>query len=67
MIKNTPKLNDFVKRDYDHVTVSFNAGTYTETFTFKTGGASGETVGTVIIVYTDATKAQLATVDATWI
>lgn len=34
----------------------------TDTWTFKTGGAGGTTVATVVITYTDATKAVISNV-----
>lgn len=34
----------------------------TDTWTFKTGGAGGTTVATVVITYTDATKATISNV-----
>lgn len=37
----------------------------TETYTFKTGGSGGTTVATVVIVYTDATRADISTVTKT--
>lgn len=51
-----------VKQDYDYVGVTWTVGTFTEVFLFKKGGASGTTVTTVTVVYTDATKEQLASV-----
>lgn len=42
--------------------VSLATGSNTDTYTFKTGGAGGSTVGTVTITYTDATKATISTV-----
>lgn len=35
----------------DYVGRGWNAGTFTEVWTFKTGGAGGTTVGTITIVY----------------
>ena len=37
----------------------------TETYTFKTGGASGTTVGTIIVVYTDSTLATISSAERT--
>lgn len=37
----------------------------TETYTFKSGGASGTTVATVVIVYTDSTRTDISTVTKT--
>jgi hypothetical protein len=45
---------------HDAVTASF--GATTDTYTYKTGGVSGTTVSTVVITYTDATKAVLQSV-----
>lgn len=36
--------------------------TTTDTWVFKTGGASGQTVATVVIAYTDASKATISSV-----
>lgn len=49
---------------YDYVSVAYPIAT-TETYTFKTGGSGGNTVATVTIVYTDATKENLSTVTRT--
>ena len=51
------------KEDYDYVDVQQTNST-TETFVFKLGGSGGTTVQTIVIVYTDATKANIDTV--TW-
>ena len=37
----------------------------TETYVFKTGGSGGTTVKTIVIVYTDSSKANLDTVTVT--
>jgi len=55
-------LTDLVGAAYNYVGVTWNAGTFTEVFTFKTGGSGGTTVATITVVYTDATKEQLASV-----
>jgi hypothetical protein len=49
--------------DYDFVDVQQTNST-TETYVFKTGGSSGTTVQTIVLVYTDSTKANINTV--TW-
>lgn len=67
MINNLPQIGSIIKRDYDYVGVGWTPGTFTEVFTFKKGGASGIAVGTVTLVYTDATKGQLASVTALWV
>jgi hypothetical protein len=48
---------------YDYV--SLGIVTDTETYTFKTGGAGGTTVAVIVIVYTDATRADISTVTRT--
>lgn len=50
---NIPKY-DFVGATYPD--------SVTEVYTFKTGGSGGVTVGTLTVVYTDATKASLLSV-----
>jgi hypothetical protein len=49
---------------FDYVALVVAPAT-TETYTFKVGGASGNLVATVVIVYTDATKAVISTVTKT--
>ncbi len=46
---------------YDYIGVAY-PDSVTETYTYKTGGSSGTTVGTLTIVYTDSTKASLTSV-----
>lgn len=48
---------------FDYVSMSINSAT--ETYTFKVGGASGNTVATVVIVYTDSTRVDISTVTKT--
>lgn len=50
-------------KDFDYVDVQQTNAT-TETYVFKTGGSGGTTVQTIVVVYTDATKANIDTV--TW-
>lgn len=45
---------------YDYASLA-QAST-TDTWTFKLGGASGTVVGTLLITYTDSTKATISTV-----
>lgn len=40
---------------YDYIEATY-PDTVTEIYVFKTGGSGGVTVGTITIVYTDATK-----------
>jgi hypothetical protein len=46
---------------YDFLSVAYPDAT-TETYTFKTGGASGTTSAIVTVVYTDSTKENLSSV-----
>lgn len=48
-----------VTQPYDYISDSWNAGTFTETFVYKKGGASGTVVGTLVVVYDSATKEQM--------
>jgi hypothetical protein len=50
---------------YDYVSMALSAADTTETYTFKTGGAGGATVNTVVIVYTDNTRTVLVSVTKT--
>ena len=56
--------NTLITKNYDYVSVSYDSATQ-ETYTFKSGGSGGTTVATVVIVYTDATKANISTVTKT--
>jgi hypothetical protein len=49
---------------YDYV-VMVESPAGTETYTFKSGGSGGTTTNTVVIVYTDASKANISTVTKT--
>lgn len=42
--------------------VSLTQAATTDTYTFKTGGAGGTTVQTIVITYTDSTKQTISTV-----
>jgi len=44
--------------DYDYVAVTYPSTTQ-EVYTYKSGGVSGTTVGTLTITYTDSTKSNL--------
>lgn len=46
--------------NFDYVSLGIVSAT--ETYTFKSGGASGTTVATVTVVYTDATRTDISTV-----
>jgi len=56
--------NVLVEEKYDYVAITYPDGT-TEVYTFKSGGASGDTVATVTLVYTDTSKDNLSTVTKT--
>ena len=45
----------------DYIAVGYPDAT-TETYTYKTGGSGGTTVGVVTVVYTDSTKANISSV-----
>ena len=45
--------------DYDYIAVTYPTAT-SEVYTFKSGGASGTTVSTVTLEYTDSTKEDLS-------
>lgn len=51
----------FALPDYDYLAVTYPTAS-SEAYEFKTGGAGGTTVGTLTVVYTDATKVSLSTV-----
>jgi hypothetical protein len=48
-------------KPFDYVSMVISPAT-TETYTFKSGGASGTVTNTVVIVYTDSTRADISTV-----
>jgi len=52
-----------VKEDFDYVSVAYD--TTTDTYTFKSGGSSGDTVATVTVTYTDSTKVDISSVAKT--
>jgi hypothetical protein len=49
---------------FDYIAYT-NTNSTTDTYVYKTGGSSGNTVATVTIVYTDSTKATVSTVTRT--
>lgn len=49
---------------YDYVSLAISPAT-TETYTFKKGGASGDVVATVTIVYVDSSRATISSVTKT--
>lgn len=54
---------NFVPAAFDYV--SANYGSTTDTWTYKTGGATGTTVKTVVVSYTDSSKTYISTIAAT--
>ena len=46
---------------YDYIAATYPTTT-SEVFTYKLGGASGETVGVVTITYTDDSKCDVSTI-----
>jgi hypothetical protein len=50
---------------YDYVSRGWTAGTFTEVWTFKTGGSGGTTVATVTIVYDDVDMTNIISVTKT--
>lgn len=59
--ESIPVVSGLSLPKFDYVSNSISPAT-TETYTFKTGGASGTTVATVTIVYTDSTRVDISTV-----
>jgi len=51
----------FINASYDYIAVAYPTSS-TETYTYKTGGASGTTVATVTVTYTDSTKQNLSSI-----
>ena len=49
----------------DYISRAWNAGTFTETWTFKTGGSGGTTVGTITIIYDDVLMSNIISVTKT--
>lgn len=58
---NVNVLSGLLPISYDYVAVTYPTTT-TEQFVFKLGGISGTTVATVLLTYTDTTKANLSSV-----
>jgi hypothetical protein len=57
-------MNSLVPRKYDYIAATYPTST-TEVYTFKAGGSSGTTVGTLTVTYSDDTKAQVSSVART--
>lgn len=52
-------------KPFDYMSMALSSGDTTETYTFKSGGSGGTTTNTVVIVYTDNTRAVISTVTKT--
>jgi hypothetical protein len=50
------KLREWPYAAYDSFTTAWNAGTFTEVVSYRTGGVAGTVVGTITTVFTDAVK-----------
>ncbi len=59
-----PAREGFNIKTYDYISFTYNSSTQT-TIVFKAGGSGGTTVATIVLVYTDATQANLSTVTKT--
>lgn len=55
------QVNSIINFQYDYVSVAYTDAD-TETYTFKTGGSGGTTVGTIVVNYTDSTKENISNV-----
>jgi hypothetical protein len=53
------KIRKWPYANWDTIRQTWNAGTFTKTFTYKVGGIGGTTVGTIALVYTDVTATTL--------
>ena len=49
----------------DYISRAWTAGTFTEVWTFKTGGSGGTTVGIITIIYDDADQSNIVSVTKT--
>jgi len=58
------ELPGFKLPDYDYIAATYPNST-TEVYTYKSGGSSGTTVGVVTVVYSDASKEILTSVERT--
>lgn len=61
---NVKVLTGLIPESYDYVAVTYPTST-TEQYVFKTGGSGGTTLATVVLTYTDSTKANLSSVAKT--
>lgn len=63
-ISRSYPANPLNLKPYDYVSRALTNST-TETYTFKSGGSSGTTTNTVVIVYTDSSLVTISTVTKT--
>lgn len=56
-----PVSGTLVTNQYDAVSVAYTSGTV-ETYSFFSGGLAGTLVNTVVVTYTDNTKANISSV-----
>ena len=50
---------------YDYVSRGWTAGTFTEVWTFKTGGSEGSNEATLTVIYDDVNKSNIVNVTKT--
>ena len=60
--KKVLNVSDFNIGAYDYVERGWTAGTFTEVWTFYTGGSGGTLVATVTIIYDDVDKSNIVNV-----
>jgi len=58
------ELPGFKLPDYDYIAATYPNST-TEVYTYKSGGSSGTTVGTVTVTYSNSSKETLTSVEKT--
>ena len=54
-------VSAFISEPHDYISAAYPNST-TEVYTYKEGGASGTTVATITVVYTDSSKDLISTV-----
>ena len=57
-------LGNLINFTFDYIAVTYPDGD-TEVYTYKLGGASGSTTGTITVNYTDSTKADILNIART--
>jgi len=60
----TYSLNQLITASFDYIAVTY-PDDYTETYTYKSGGSTGTTVGAITVVYDDIEKTTLMSVAKT--